>query len=420
MSLPYIPPTDPLKHSPIKGPGTQQALLLRARVTRVDTQRWTVDLASSMDDRTFLDVPLASPYVDYKGAGFYGHAIQKALVLLAVPSDSTPPVVLAFLPAMRGQRAEQEGTGVAVETPTQQVALDQAKKSGKVQQGVSTSSASFASERPPLEEADWSWRGAEGNFVAMFNSGLLALGCSSLCQTLYLPLTDRLLQVFQEFEQKSPMGSVRWGLRELSRNPTQKTTTLRLYADDSYTDLRLRWGHLEPLGEPGGGKGVSTLAASLDIQEAKSFFELVFSPQGFDPETGDARAGAADGSTWRILLTEDGSGMARFSGSLLVRADKNIHLEAKETLRLAGKNLSFSGTEETKIDGGDALRLGGKLVVFNGGARTVAAQGDQVAFSVASAPFTGTLNGQAVTGVIAFQTPPLGVILPGGSGVKVP
>lgn len=420
MSLPYIPQTDPLKHSPIKGPGTQECLLLRARVTRVDTQRWTVDLASSMDDRTFLDVPLASPYVDYKGAGFYGHAIQKALVLLAVPSDSTPPVVLGFLPAMRGQRAEQEGSGAAAETPAQQVALDQAKQQGKVQQGVSTSSASFASQRPPLEEADWYWKGAEGNFVAMYNSGLLALGCSSLCQTLYLPLTDRLLQVFREFEQKSPMGSVRWGLRELDRNPTQKTTTLRLYADDSYTDLRLRWGRAETLGEPGGDVGASTLMGGLDIQESKGFFELVFSSQGFDPETGDPRAGAADSSTWRILLTEDGSGVARFSGSLLIKAGKHLHLEAKEDVRVVGKNLSLSSKEETKIDGGEALRLGGKLVVFNGGSRTVAATGDRVAFSVAAAPFTGTLNGQAITGVIAFQTPPLGVILPGASGVKVP
>lgn len=184
------PPPDPLRNSPIVGPGGITAEVIRGRVVRVDKVNWTVDVQSQQDSRLFLDVPVASPYVDYKGAGFFGHAIQKSMVLLVVPSDSTPVTVLGFVPGMRGTQADERQTVVKAENAKEQAVLDEAIREGIVKPRAYESSASYASGRPPLDEADWMWRGSEGNFIAVYNSGLLALGSSSICQTLYMPLSD--------------------------------------------------------------------------------------------------------------------------------------------------------------------------------------------------------------------------------------
>ena len=418
--MPILPPLpDPLRNSPIAGPGGLATEVIRGRVVRIDKVSWTVDVQSQQDSRVFQDVPVASPYLDYKGAGFFGHAIQKAMVLLVVPADSTPPTVLGFVPGVRATEAAATETDVKAETPKEKAVLEEAVRTGVVKPKPSASSASFASGRPSLDEADWMWRGAEGNFVAVYNSGLLALGCSSLCQTLYLPLSDRMVQVFREMEQMSPMGGVRWGVRQLDRNPTEKTETVRLYADDQYTDIRFRLGHVETLGESL-KVGEAEAAAALAIKESDAALELVINPQGFEVGSGDARPGALDKTTFRLMLTDTGGGIVGFQASALIYAGKTMHLKARETLKMEAKNWSLVAKEEGKIDGGQTLQIGAKQVVFNGGSRNVAAQGDQVAFAVTAVPFTGSIGGQTIVGVLNFTTPPAGVILPGNSGVKVP
>lgn len=413
---------DPFKNSPIKGPGDDPVLLMQGRVVAVNKKAWTVDIQSSHGRRVFLDVPVASPYVDYRGAGFFNHPIQKALVLLAVPSDSSPPAVVGYLPAMRRSVPETTSSGVEAETATQGVALEKAKEQGKVGSQGRASFASYASGRPDFDEGDMVWRGPDGTFVILYESGIVAIGCSSIAQTLYLPLTNQLRQVAAEYKMMTPMGTVNWGLRKLTKNPTQHTQVIRIYADDQQADLRIRHGLVETLGEAEGVAGNAAKLASLGIKEEEAIMEVALSSQGFNPETGDALPGAANGQLFRLMVTQKGGGMASFAESVGVFTRKSLFFKALEDISLDAKTVSMSASEELKVSGGKRLDLGGTAVVFNGGSRSAAAVGDPVAFVASKVPFTGTVNGSSIVGVLDFTTPPTGQIVgsAGGGSVKIP
>lgn len=412
------PNVNPFKNSPIKGPGHAKVQMLLGRVTHFDPKRWTATVYCGSEGRTFTDVPVGSSYVDYRGAGIFARPVIKSQVLLAVPGDTSPPAVVAFMPAMRVSDPAEEEEGVAAGTKSQAQSLAEAKSGGAVQRDTPPSAPGYSSGRPDYDDGDIILRNAEGNFLVLYNSGILAVGSGPLCQTIYLPLTNRILQVAGETDLKTPMGSVQWGLRKIKSNPTQRTEVFRVYADDKQADIRIRTGQPEVLGEPGNSPVLPRMGA-LGVDESKAALEVVISPQGFHPETGDPLEGAGINSVYRVLVTKDGNMVVRMAGSLLVSANKNLELRATEELRVDAKRVLMKASEEALLQGGETLRLGAKSIIVNGGKREAAAVGDLVSFGVTNAPIVGTLNGQSFTGVVSFTTPPCGQIVASASGATL-
>lgn len=420
--MPGLPPyPDPLARTSIKGPGDAPVKLLQCRVVRADKRNWTVDLESSVDRRVFLGVPVACPYVDFRGAGFWGHSGTKALAYVAVPSDNSAPFVIGFIPPPRGRAPQAESTGVVAESEAEQVALDQAAQEGKVDKQSPTFGATYDSGRPELDEEDWSWRGPEGNFVTVYASGLLAIGSTKLSQRIYIPLTQKILDVCMDYEMKHPGGGMLWGLQKRPGRPGQQTHLFRLLADSKHIDMRVRYGSVTALGEPAGQEGMSVSLAALDIKEEEAAIEVCFSPQGFDADTGEPLPGAQGASTFRVFLTKTGGLAARFEGSVLLRA-RRLRVEVEEDMVLSAKTIALqaSGEGSMNIQGGSTLKLGGETVIVNGGSRSAVGDGDPVTFAVQEAPISGTLNGQAFVGVVKFSTPPVGRVTGTVNRVKVP
>lgn len=420
--MPGLPPfPDPLARTSIKGPGDAAVKLLQCRVVRADKRTWTVDLEGSVDRRVFLGVPVACPYVDFRGAGFWGHAGTRSLAYVAVPSDNSAPFVIGFIPPPRGQAPLAEADGVAPESEAEKATLAQAAQEGKVDTRSPSFSATYDSGRPALDEEDWSWRGPEGNFVTMFASGILGIGSTKLSQRLYIPLTQKILDVCMEYEMKHPAGGMQWGLQKRPGRPGQQTHLFRLLADGKYIDMRVRFGSVNTLGEPPGAEGSSVALASLDIKEEEAVIEVCFSPQGFDADTGEPLPGAQGASSFRMFVTKTGGMGARFTGSIFLRS-KRFRLEVEQDLVLSAKELALLASEEgsMSLQGGATLKLGAQTVIVNGGSRSLAADGDPVSFATTEAPITGTLNGQAFSGLVKFTTPPVGRITATVSRVKVP
>lgn len=420
--MPGLPPfPDPLARTSIKGPGDMAVKLLQCRVVRADKRTWTVDLEGSVDRRVFLGVPVACPYVDFRGAGFWGHAGTRALAYVAVPSDNSAPFVIGFIPPPRGAAPLAESDGVAPESEAEKTALAQATQSGKVDTSAPSFSAVYDSGRPPLDEEDWSWRGPEGNFVTMYASGILGIGSTKLSQRLFIPLTQKILDVCMEYEMKHPAGGMLWGLQKRPGRPGQQTHLFRLLADSKYIDMRVRFGSISTLGEPPGAEGASVQLAELGIKEDEATIEVCFSPQGFDADTGEPLPGAQGANTFRIFLTKTGGLGARFEGSLFLRS-RRLRLEVEEDLAISAKQMSLAAAEDgsMSIQGGSTLKLGAQTVLVNGGSRSLVGDGDPVTFATTEAPITGTLNGQPFSGLVKFATPPVGRVTGTVSRVKVP
>src|SRR5438132_880078 len=78
--------------------GFDSPLLVQCKIANVNLVNWTVDVISTFDRKQYYEVQVASPYLHYNsGEGIYTVPDVGAICILAVPSDSAPPFVLAFI-----------------------------------------------------------------------------------------------------------------------------------------------------------------------------------------------------------------------------------------------------------------------------------------------------------------------------------
>ena len=404
MPLPGHP--NPQRSSPIKLDGATAALVLRCRVVRCDTKNYTVDLVSIFDRKTFLNVPVGSPYVHFQGgAGWFAHALEKAIAYVTIPSDTSPPFVQSFVAPVQG-RGPSASDGPA-ETTEGQIAQEEGEQAGVAKKSSTRAAASYAANRPDGDEGDMFWRWHDGNTqIVLRSSGILEIGSGALCQRVYLPLSDKMLDVFREYEAQTSGGSVHWGVQRRQKDPTQKTETYRLYAGDKYADMRIRYGVVSELGEPTDDKSESSTLADLAIGEKEICLEVVLAAQAFQPgEHGDeVDSGSKELSVFRFFFDKDGGFFLRSESSALVRVRKNLTVRVGKTLTIEALNLGLSVGDEAVIQAKNALRFESSAIIFQGGSRPVAAQGDQVILPIPSAPVTGTLNGQPFAGILTFPT----------------
>lgn len=401
---------DVLKNSPIKGAGMVPAKVVRCRVLRCNTQNHTVDLASTHDRHTFLDVPVGMPYAHFRGgAGWYGHPLEKAICYVTIPSDSTPPFAHSFVSPMRARAVGGKGAAAQGGTAAQVNAGERADAAGETDDRPTATVPSFDVNREEADEGDFFWKGSDGNFIILRASGILEIGCSSLSKRIYLPLGDKIADLFQEYEALSPGGSIHWGIQQRAHDPVEHTQCFRLYAGDKHADVRIRHGGLSALGEPDGDKGESVKLTELGIGVGDGnevCIEVAISQDGFSPEQqGQPVSDAArQASVMRYFFDRKGGAFLRAEGSGLVSFRKNLTIKVGETFSLQAKKLAITATEEMRMDGGKALNLSGGTIQFNGGGRAVAAAGDQVIIPVPSAAITGTVAGQPFVGVLTLAT----------------
>jgi hypothetical protein len=384
------------------------------------------------DNHAYDNIQFASPYQHTQGGtGLYIQPKEGAVCCVVVPSDSSPPFILCYLSPLRSDLNKAASNQEDTETVEQGVALEQAQDQQLVDtQAAPRGKASFDGNRPASDSGDGNWRGHNGNFITLYDSGILALGSTPLAQPMYFPLTDKVLDVAAEYEMKSPGGGIHWGPMTRPGSPVVHTSTWRLTADEDFATVRLSIGTVTPLGEPDGAAGETTALAELGVGAAEDVcWELCAAPggtKGFDPEkrgmpTGDD---VRQGAVFRSLVDKKGGVFLRAASSALLSIKKSLRLKVGETLTMLAKKWSISADPETGeavLDGGAALGLKGKVIQCNGGGRPASGVGDQVMLVMPPMTLTGTLNGQPFTGVVTPVTATvMGEIVTGSETVRIP
>jgi hypothetical protein len=410
---------NPQAASPIATSFTRiTAQILRGKVLRVHPDEWTVDVEGLFDRKFWDHVPFMSPYAHpYLGAGMNLMPEEGALVSIVIPSDTSPPFVMGFLP---GLRAVSGG-----ESPTEGVAKEKAADAGLTGREPRPG-PSFAANRDIHSRGDQSWKGAGDVEVRLHRSGCLEVRAGQVCRSLWFVDGERM-----EFCLSSrtfyPGGSCFWESAKVgAQRPTMHTEIYRCYESDDGGDLRILKGNVQtPLGEPDGDAGSSVALAAEQIAQpgTEIVYELDLARQGFSTDDGlpvDLKVRKA--SLARVLLDRAGGAFLRLARSLVLRILKNLRIEVGETFSVQAKTFSFTATENATVGGAGTTKIAGKIVELGAGKRGVAAQGDTVLIQIPPGTnLVGTLNGQPFAVVVQLPFQPIpGIIMTGSAVVKVP
>lgn len=358
--------------------GAEAALIVQGRVVGVNVVKWTVDVVAQFDRKQYFNIQVAAPYLHHSnGEGAYAMPEVGATCMVCLPSDSSPPFVLAFL------MAHEMVNDAADDAPA-----------GTVSHGAAVpnaTDASFAGGRPKTTPGSIHFRTRDGNFVTLHRGGVLQIGATELAQRVYIPLSNLITDISENYEHHNSAGSVKWGLQDgpsKDQLPAQWMQTFRVFAADKYADVKIAAGRVfSPVPEPDGG----TALAAAGVGQGDNnpiIFEVSVSPKGFVAESGEL----ADSSTVKnsvLKFTFDRK------GNLLHRAEGNVSFVFKKKLTIkvtgdmdittagAGRLAASSGMD---IDGGAYAHVKGDVVRLGPGQLAVARRGDVVSMPLVAAP----------------------------------
>lgn len=190
--------------------GSKPALFVEGRVVDVNMNNWTVDVYSSYDRMRFNDIQCASPYLHhYAGEGGSVMPDLNAKVMVCIPSDSSPPHVAYYIMAF-------ENVDMAAPDAPQGT-TSQPNADG------TSSGASFAGGRPRAKQGDLTWRGRDGNFLILHRGGVVQIGSTELAQRIFIPLTNSMIDISDNYYHHTQGGTKYWGLLPTasgSKSPT--------------------------------------------------------------------------------------------------------------------------------------------------------------------------------------------------------
>lgn len=382
--------------------GHDPAKVVQGRIVNVNLVNWTVDVVSTFDRHRYFDVQVGSLYAHYsRGEGAYAFPEVGAVVMVVLPSDSSPPYVQTFLMPME-----------SVDTVSEEA------PAGTRSHGAPAASprdASFAGGRGRGKPGDIVLRGRDGNFVVLHRGGVLQVGASELAQRIYMPLSNLITDIAENYAMHSAGGSVTWGLQDgpsLTKYPTQYQHTFRVFANDKFADVRVSVGKVyTPLPEP----EVTTLpyANVAQTEDSPIICEIAVAPGGFAAENGDPSSSAVPKqSVFKFVFDRNGNTLLRCAQ--LSFLTKKYKVRSATSIEFEGETFSVKATGGMDLDGGSYAHLKGGIVRLGAGQSPVARVQDLVSVPVAAVPV-----------VIVFANPPVpganaGVLTIGAPGAPLP
>lgn len=340
--------------------GMGSAVVLQAVVVDVDPRRHTVDCASKFDRRKFLKIPVGSAYFHpEEGEGAYQVPEVGARCMVTIPSDGTPAFVSAFLAPMDANPTE----------------------GGAKQE----STMSYACGRYDDKPGDMVMRGRDGNFVVVHRGGVVQIGATEVCQRIFLPLNNRMVDAAERYELHTAGGSSVYEVDEDGINqPTVHTETYRVYAGEKWADLRVSVGKVPEFRERPHDSTQAVLD-ELDIGKSEQIvYEIDLVQDGFVAQTGhNSESGNHARSNYRFYFDRKGGTFLRAEGALYIFSRKKIRLESKVQVMIKAPEVyieadTFKG-KGTKLD----LDFSSVSIGPRGSAqRPVACMGDPVNVAV--------------------------------------
>lgn len=378
--------------------------VVQGRVFNVNLLNWTVDVVAKYDQRRYFDIQVSSPYMHYNnGEGMYALPEVGAVCLVCIPSDSSPPFVLAYV--MPHELIDDAGT---------EDAPDGTASHGQPQKYATA--ASFAGGRPRANMGDIWLRTRDENFVILHRGGVLQLGATPLAQRIYIPLNNVIHDVSGNYAHYNTGGAISWGVQEgpsVQHSPTQYMQTVRVFADDKYADIRMTAGKVRaPMQEPDGDKGESDAISQFKLGTEKDspiIYEIAVAPGGFTSENGDVADKTIHNKTvMRFFFDRAGGTFLRAEGNVLISCHKKLRLKVTDDIAIEGKaNMNVTCDQDITINGKGSLILKGGILRLGQGTTPIARQGDVVQLIF---PFTPMMQ-------LPTPMPISGTILSGNSKV---
>jgi len=164
-----------------------------ARIVNVNIDDWSVDCVSEYGNKKYFDIQVMAPYFHFmNGEGIYVQPEVGAFVWLCRPSMGrfAAPFVLGY------QAPFDEDVG------------------------------SFRTGRQTLNPGDMMMRTRDENFVVLRRGGVVQIGATPICQTIYVPLNNIIRHFCEKFEVNAFGGQLLWETwrREQSSNQDMLTT----------------------------------------------------------------------------------------------------------------------------------------------------------------------------------------------------
>ena len=297
-------------------------------IADVDMKNWTVDIISEYSGKFVPKVPLMCPYLEAtNGAGIYVMPEVGTVCYFTSPSDSQSPFVLGFVGVPKSEKAQQDDLTDKADQPGVENEEDLPKPSTAQSTGESApkkAGGSFRSNRPDLNPGDIALVGHDGNFIYLRRGGVIQIGTTPTCQTMFIPVLNYLRQFCENFEMSTPGGAVFWRVDRQEGDPAGEAPviyrlTVRDKAQNDKADVQVRFGHV-----------------SDDIR-----YELVIAPKNVKVDDG-----SASGENYTLRIKKSGD-IDIVSGGKLTEK----YTGGRETTVMGSDKLTVTGTQEIKVSG---------------------------------------------------------------------
>ena len=355
--------------------GLMAAKVFEAVVVDIDLMRWTVDCISKFDQRRFLNVQVGAPYLHPdRGEGIYAFPEVGSKCVICLPSDGTAPFVLSFVmpPVTLTPNTEEPDTKTAEGIPAE----------------AEVPRYSFNGGRPRPKPGDIALRGRDGNFAVLHRGGVLQIGATALCQSIFIPVGNILTDISQNYRHYNSGGAINWGVKagpSETNPPTSLKQTFRLFADEEAATVRVAVGTfadtvVEPAGDAGGTSDLSQLEIN-DTDDKPIVMEVVLAPEGFNADRGDLGDDTQGKTTLRFFFDKAGGTYLRSESAIHIRTKKKLRIVSDDNFEVFTKKdliMQADGTVSIIGKNGLDINTNGAAIKINGGTKPVASVGSNI------------------------------------------
>lgn len=387
--------------------GVVAAIISEAVIIDSNLQNWTVDCISKFDQKRWLDIQVSHPYVHpNRGDGIYMMPEIGAKCYVCIPSDGPPPFVLSFIMPM--EKLTDVGTEEAPEGTLSRAAP-----------ANFPTDATYAGGRTRPKPGDIVMRGRDGNFAILHRGGVLQIGSTQLAQRLYIPVSNLVTDITQNYHHYNTGGAIHWTVASgpsEEEPPTSYKHTFRLFAQEEKATIRVAMGTFSDImGEKSGDDGYQSHLNQLDIGDSEPVIvEIGVSSEQFNADDGSLTADSAKESVFRFMLDKNGGTLLRSEGSILLATKGKLRIVAEDNIEFETKKEIILSAPDggVRITAGPLLELNGGVTKLNGGSKPVASVGSQIQVVIGpplliqTSAGPGTiLAGQVITGQVISGNP---------------
>lgn len=350
------------ENSPSKA-SFRAAWIEKGTVANVDLKNYTVDVVSEYSSKMIPQVLVMHPYFHTaNGEGIFFMPEVGSIVEVCFPSDHDPPFVLGFVSSFEIEGAKlanlEDRAGQAKnETEEVKAQLQEDLKSPGTTASTGTATkksvaASARAGRPFLNPGDIMMQTRDRNFVILRRGGVIQIGATPTCQSIYIPVRNYLRQFAENIDWTTPAGLLTWVVKRAEDDaggnaPCLWRLALRDKAQNDKADVQLQMGHV----------GSSTR------------YKLEVAPTGIDVEKGDVSI-----PVFSMDIDTSGNQTVDIKGKLkyTIKQGQEISVVGQDKYTLIGnRDSTITGNVTEKVVGAVTRNITGVLSETLTGARSI-------------------------------------------------